>query len=231
MLKRLENKLMMLKAVLNLLRQNNSALNTVPALAELVSKLETLVGEIESIRLITENDTTGITAEKRVQQEALIDKAYELSSALYAMASAAGNKVLQGKVDFVKSDLQNFRGNDLVSTSTSIASFVRENLAGLSTYGITEDDVAGLETLNSRFVQNLPANRVSVSERKAANEKLKGVFLQADALLNDQIDRMMVRLKSTSPDLYAAYTNARTIVHYGIRYEKGEAEATAENPQ
>ena len=229
MLKRLENKLMMLKAVLNLLKQNNETLSTVPALAELVGKLETLIGEIESIRLLTESDRTGITAEKHLQQEALIDKAYELSSALYAMASGSNNKVLQGKVDYTESDLQNIRGNDLVSTCTSIVALVRENLPGLTTYGVSEEDITGLETLNSNFAQNLPANRVSVTERKAANEKLKGVFLRADALLNEQLDRMMVRFKNTSPDLYAAYNHARVIVHYGIRHEKGETDATSEN--
>ena len=126
MLKRLENKLMMLKAVLALLKQNIETLNAVPAMAGLVAKLEALIAQIESLRQITESDNTGITAEKDAQEEALIEKAYEQASALFAMASEKEDKVLQAKVDFTESDLQNARGNDLVSMCASIAGLVGE---------------------------------------------------------------------------------------------------------
>ncbi len=229
MIKRFENKLMMLKAVLSLLKQNSEKLSVVPALAALISKLESLVAGIKSLRQITESDTTGITAAKQEQQEMLIDKAYELSSVLYAMAAEKEDKVLQGKVDFTESDLQNARGNDLVATCSTIANLVSENLEGLSAYGIEEADLSELESLNTDFSENLPSHRVSVAERKAANEKLKEVFKQAGTLLEDQIDRLMVRMRSRDADLYVAYENARSIVNYGIRHEKGEeGEATTE---
>lgn len=80
MLKRLENKLMMLKAVLALLKQNSETFNAVAAMAGLIAKLDALIAQIELLRQITESDNTGITAEKDAQEEALIEKAYELSS-------------------------------------------------------------------------------------------------------------------------------------------------------
>lgn len=226
MLKRLENKLMMLKAVQSFLKQNEAAWTGSTILTALVAQLENRIAEIESLRLITESDRTGITAEKRAQQEELIDRAYELSSVLYAMAAGTGNKVLQGKVGFTESDLQSARGSDLVSTCVEIAGLVRTNLSALEPYGVVEADVTALEELNNSFSQNIPAHRVSVAERKAANEKLKELFSETDSLLEEQLDRMMVPYKNSSPDLYAAYTHARSIVHYGIRHEKPENEET-----
>lgn len=228
MLKRLENKLMMLKAVLNLLKQNSEKLSIIPALTGMVEKLTTLISEIETLRQVTEGDRTGITAEKRAQEELLIDRTYEVSSALYAMASAGDDNVLQNKVDFTESDLDAERGNDLVATCTSVIALARENLEGLADYGITEAEVTELESQNAAFSESLPDHRVSVSERKAANQKMKAVFGDADELLNDQIDRLMVRIDRTSPDLFAAYTNARKLVNYGIRHEQDEQ--TEENP-
>lgn len=220
MLKRLANKLTMLKAVLNLLKQNHSLWDNSTVMVALVNKLEAYITEIESTQLITDSDLTGITAEKLAQQEALIDKAYELSSILYAMASATGNKILQGKVDLSESDLQKTRGGDLVSTCKAIAALVRENLTALVPYALTEPDVVALEDIIGSYSENLPVHRVSVSERKGANDRLKEEFTKTDTLVNEQLDRMMVRYKRTSPDLYASYINARRIVNYGIRHEK-----------
>ena len=222
MLKRLENKLTMLNAVLSFLKLNISAWGNSTVMAELITKLETLIGEIESIRRITNSDLTGITAEKLVQQEILINKAYELSSMLYAMASRSENMVLLGKVDFTEHELQNARGGDLISTCKTIATLVEENLTDLVPYELTQADVTVLEEMIGNFSNNLPTHRVSVAERKAANDRLKEVFSAVDILVNEQLDRMMVRYRSSSPDLYAAYINARTIVNYGIRHEKEE---------
>ena len=222
MQKRLENKLTMLKTVLSFLKQNHSMWENSPVMVELVNKLEVLIGEIESIRLVIDSDITGITAEKMAQQVALIDKSYELSSILYAMASSSKNKVLQGKVDFTESELQNARGGDLISTSSAIAGLVRENLTVLVPYELTEADVTGFEEMISSFAENLPTHRVSLAERKAANERLKEVFSAVDVVVNEQLDRMMVRYRNTSANLYAAYNNARSVVDYGTRHEKVE---------
>jgi len=222
MLKRLENKLTMLNAVLSFLKLNISAWGNSTVMAELITKLETLIGEIKSIRRITDSDLTGITAEKLVQQEVLINKAYEMSSILYAMASRSENKVLQGKVDFTENELIEARGGDLISTCKTIATLVGENLTALIPYELTEADVTVLEEMIRNFSNNLPTHRVSVSERKAANDRLKEVFSTVDTLVNEQLDRMMVRYRNGSTDLYAAYNNARMTVQYGIRHEKEE---------
>ena len=220
MVKRFENKLTMLKAVQNLLKQNRSLWESSTVMVTAVNKLEASINEIESIRLITDTDLTGITSDKLAQQEALIAQIYEFSSTLYAMASATENKILQGKVDFSESELQNARGGDLVSTCNSIAALIRENLTALVPYSLTEPDVVELEALIGSYSENLPTHRVSVSERKAANDRLKMAFTKVDTFVNDQLDRLMVRYKRTNPDLYASYNNARRIVNYGIRHEK-----------
>ncbi len=138
------------------------------------------------------------------------------------MASRSENKVLQGKVNFTESELQNTRGGDLISTCKSIAILVSENLSALVPYELTEADVTVLGEMISSFAENLPTHRVSLAERKAANERLKEAFSTVDTLVNEHRDRMMVCCRSTSPDLYATYINARAIVHYGIRHEKEE---------
>jgi hypothetical protein len=151
MQKRLENKLTMLKAVLSFLKQNRLMWGNATIMSELIDKLEALIAEIESVRLIIDSDLTGITSEKLAQREVLIAKAFELSSILYSMASANGNNVLQGKVDFAESELQKTRGGELISICVAIATLVGENLVALVPYALTQADVTVLGEIDQQF--------------------------------------------------------------------------------
>lgn len=228
MLKRFENKLLMFLAVLRFMKQNQEKWESSPAITALMGELEILVSEIETTRQVADMDRTGITAQKNEQQEMVIEKAYELLSAVFAMASQTNNKELAGKVDFTESDLQNSRGSDLVATGRSIAAIVREHLRDLGDYEITEADIAELEEKIAQFSENLPSNRISVGERKAANEKLKELFGNGNILLEDRLDRLMVKFKSGNPEFFTAYENARIIVDYGIRHNKEDEPAGEE---
>jgi len=139
---------------------------------------------------------------------------------LYAMAIKKNDAILAAKVDFTETDLLKMRDDNLVTTCRNILEFASEHLAGLIAYEVTSDELIVLKEEINRFAENLTTGRVSVSERKAANEKLKIVFLQVDALLKKQLDRIMVRYRKTEPDFYATYQNLRRIVNYGVRHEK-----------
>ena len=69
MLKRLENKLMILNTVLSFFKQNRSLWEASLVMVELIRNLESLISEIESLRLLTESNLTGITAEKTISRK------------------------------------------------------------------------------------------------------------------------------------------------------------------
>ena len=76
MIKRLENKMMMLKAVLKLLRSNRSLWKETVPFVNAVNQLEGLIAEIEATLLITDEDHTGLVAEKTAMQHSLITRAF-----------------------------------------------------------------------------------------------------------------------------------------------------------
>lgn len=220
MLKRLANKLVMYRAVQSHLDRNKSMWTSVPAMATTINDFELLLAEIETYRKLTQENKTGITQQKAAQQALVIAHAYELSSVLYAMAIKKNDAVLAAKVDFTETDLLKKRDNHLVSTCRNIVEFATEHLAELIAYQVTADELIVLtEEINS-FAENLTTGRVSVTERKAANEKLKIVFLQVDSLLKKQLDRIVVRYRKTEPDFYTNYQSLRRIINYGVRHEK-----------
>ena len=220
MLKRLENKLVMYHAVQSHLERNKSVWTSVPAMVTTISDFELLLAEIKNYRKLTSENKKGITQQKAAQQALVIAHAYELSSVLYAMAIKKNDVILAAKVDFTETDLLKKRDDNLVTTCRNIVEFASEHLAELNVYRVTGDELIALEENINRFAENLTTGRVSVSEQKAANKKMKIVFLQVDALLKKQLDRIMVRYRKTEPDFYEKYQNLRRIVNYGVRHEK-----------
>ena len=229
MIKRLENKMMMLKAVLKLLKSKRSLWKDTVPFVNAVNQLEALIAEIEATRMITDEDNTGLVAEKTALRNSLITKAFEIVSMLHAMASSTKNNILLGKVSFPISELQRQRDRELASTCKGIASIAREHLPSLDGYSITEPELVGFDEQISAYEGDLPNHRVSVSERKAANAKLKDLYKETDDVLVSQLDRLMFRFSTAKPDFYAAYLNARKVVDYGVRHDKPEDDETDPN--
>ena len=218
--KRFENKLIMLKAVLSLLQQNQSLWQTNAPLNAAYNELRSYVARIEQAKQDISQTQAGLAIQKQNLQEDLIEKAFELASMLFAFAGRTNNTVMKAKVDFPISQLKMLRDGELGTTCRNILTLRQGNEGPLVEYGVTDEKVNTLTDLINRYEQELPNIRVTVSERKAINENLKTLLNEAMDIASKQIDRLMVGLKTTQPGFYASYSNARKIVDYGTRYEK-----------
>lgn len=220
--KRIDNKLIMLRAVLSFMKREGTTWRSSPSMVAVVTELDNLLTQIEEILQTTGDDNSGLTEAKKQQIEALITKVYELASVLFALASKIEDSVLKAKVDFTISDLRNMRNSELAKTSKNVLDLGRSNLTALTDYGTTEEKLNKLGVQIEQYKSILPVRRLSVTDRKAANEKLKELLKYALILVADQLDRIMVSYASDKPEFYTAYMNARKVVPYGTRYEKPE---------
>lgn len=223
--KRFENKLIMLKAVLSLLQQYQSLWQDATPLAEVYAYLKGLVAQIEEFKQVTSQSNSGLVAAKQNLQETLINQAFELASMLFAYARRNNDLVLQAKVDFTISQLRNLRDDELATKCLSVLTLGQSKADVLVEYGTTPEKLSMLDDLTNQYVEQLPNRRVTVSERKMANEKIKNLLAEALQATSEQLDRLMIRFKTSQPDFYASYLNARKVVDYGTRYEKAEKEA------
>lgn len=214
------NRLVMMQALLSYLKQNRSIWQNSPIVVDAVNALEEITGSIELIRKSTGINQTGLVAEKKSLKGILISRTYQLVSPIFALASKTHDVVLKAKVGFSKSELEAQRDGELASTCKSMVEIARTYLAALAVYGITENELNELEELITSYEISLTSPRVTVSQRKASNEKLKGLFADSIVLLNEQLKRLMIRFETTNPEFYAGYLNANKVVDYGTRYEK-----------
>lgn len=220
MRKRLWNKRIMFKTIQDLLKTNQEIWNGIPAIADTVREFELLLTEIDNYLQLLLVNPNAITVQKTERQKAMIDCAYELVSLVYAMAAKKNDLVLLNNVNFTETDLLKMRDNQLVVVCNTIVTLLQGHLDELRPYGVTENDVDRLNDAVNRFNESLPSKRVTVIQRKAANEKLKDLFVQTDVLLKMQLDRLLVRYRNSEPHFYGVYRNARRIVNYGVRHEK-----------
>jgi hypothetical protein len=224
-----ENKLAMLKAVVKLLRRFQSDWENISRFATAVVELESMIVLINAARENGDSNQSGLVAEKKTIQKMLIDKAYEILSQLYVLAIDTQDQMLESKVKYTKSDLQAMRDSVLVSTCNSTVKIGRERLDALVQYNVVNDDLTGLENLNTSFESRLPEFRASVSEQKAGNMSMKSLIKNGANLVKLKLNRMMVPFEKSKPNFYAAYINATKVVAYGTRYEKPEEPATVTN--
>lgn len=223
--KKLENKLIMLNTVLSFLNQNTDLWQEHVPLANAINDLRSKVETMEELWQITSSSHAGMITAKNNLQAKLIEKTYALASTLTAWAAQTNNEVLQAKVDFPISVLKNYRDSELVPAIRNILQLAQQAGEALASYGVTTAEIEALSADVAAYEQLLPTHRVTVSERKVANEKLKAIMTETLKVTTEQLDRLMVRFKASNPDSYAAYLNARKIVDYGTRYEKENPDA------
>lgn len=227
--KKTENRLIMLKATLRLMEQNRPTWQETIPLVNAINQTGGLLDEIESIKETVSQNNSGLVIEKENRKEALIATDFELLSTLAAYASQVGDPILQQKADYPISHFQNMRNNELVTNSRSLATLLTEKLPNLGSYGVTVEKIEALKDQIDQYEATLPDVRVTVSERKAANEKIKELTKTALKITDEQTDRLMVMFKQSHPDFYNAYLNTRKVVDYGTRYEKDEPEETPDD--
>ena len=228
--KRMENKLIMLKTVLKLMELNQSLWQNNAAIVAAYNELCDLVNQINEARKTVNNGNSGLAASKQNVQNALIEQAFELASVLLAFANRTNNAVLLSKVDFPISYLKMMRESELATECQGILELARNNVQTMNESGITNEKIDSFDLLTKQYVQELPSHRISVSQGKAINEKIKSLMTQSIALASKQLDRLMISLKSAQPDFYASYLNARKVVDYGIRHEKPDDNTTPDEP-
>lgn len=225
--KRNENKLVMLKTSMSLLQQKRNKWKDMPPLLAAIETLNSLLAQLDLLRQLVGSDQKGVVIAKDKIQENLIAAAFEVSSILTAFAVQTNDAVLQSQVDFPISHLRNLRDDELGNFCRALLQLATDQGANLEPYCNSATQISDFNVLIESYEQRLPNRRISVSERKAANKKIKTLLSESMLVTTEQIDRLMVKFKTTDPDFYNAYLNARKIVDYGIRHEKPEPDETA----
>ncbi|MBL7967641.1 MAG: hypothetical protein JNK09_11625 [Prolixibacteraceae bacterium] len=224
MQKQFSNRLRMYQALQSMMSGNQVKWEAVQAIANAFHDFERLLEEIDACSTVTSDRKKGETVQKKELRMRVIDRAMEVSSVLYALIVQTNEQYVGAKLDYTQTKLFKMRDLQLVVACECIVTEAHHHLTLLGTANITANDIETLSADIKTFADLLPRQRLSVTGRKVANAKLKDLFAQTDALLKNQLDRLMLRFKQTHPEFYSSYKTSRHVINYGVRHNKGKGE-------
>lgn len=218
-----QNKLSMYLAVLGVMEKFNSVWSALTGIANMVTRLQGFVGQLQSDTGIQGTSQTGVAKGKNRKNLSMVELAAEIAGDLHSLAISLGDDVLANKVDLHLSDLIHLGDAVVGPACQKIHDLAVENATGL--LGFNEDaaaDTADLQTAIDAYSPLVGQARVAIGPKKQARVDIAATEKKADALLKDELDRSMRKQKRKNAQFFAEYMSARMIIDLGGRHEKGD---------
>ena len=219
-----ENKLEMFESVQAVLNKNNTAVATLPALAEAKTEFTDLIADIIKTDKEYGTATVGKVAVKNSVENELIDVLLPLKGALASLARKTKNTELALLVKFTKTDLQRLGDTDLKNKVSTILEIVEANKTTLANYNVDDAEINDLKEKAETFSNATANNKTSFTGKVGARVSLTELFDNADEVLKVDLDNLMLRMKKNYPDFYIEYQAARVTKDLGGKHKSDEEE-------
>jgi hypothetical protein len=210
-----KNKLRMYKSSEDICVINTATWTPITAFGAAFVLYQNGIVEIENLHVKQEADLKGITENKNNKESALINSALIISKPMIAYANVINDPQLRQEVDYSEDTLKKSSDEDLQARCTIIKEKAAAHAAALVPYGVTAPMIASLGTALTDYqaVSTGPRSAEAVKKQQTADIEL--LFKSTDKILKGQLDQLMTLFKTSHPDFYGAYKNARIIVDLG----------------
>lgn len=209
------NKKNMIEATLAYLDSNAALWQGIAKIVSAKTELGQVYESIESSAEAQEVARATIGKTKLSLKNIISTKADILNDLVEAFADVEGNDELARKMSDSRSTLLRLSYNDLV---LRVKIIIEQALANKETlvadYGMTEEQVTGLQNDVDRLLEISGQPRIYQVKRSVATQELEGLFNQADNLLNNQLDKLISIFKNRDANFYNGYQKARILVDY-----------------
>jgi len=186
--------------------------NTLPIMVAKKNEYDELIQRIIDQNEKTNPASKGITESKDLVRHGLTEKVVSLSGTMQAFAAVNDDPVLGEKVSLTKTAMNHCRETDLEAMVVPVVVEARNHMEALADYQVTEDMILEIETSLDNFMALIGQPRTIRNKAFVAKTVLSDLFDQADDLLKNQLDKLMIRYSITDNDFYEEYTRARVIV-------------------
>jgi Carboxypeptidase regulatory-like domain len=191
---------------------NTEITKNMPAFVAATVDFKAKVAELNGTTQLRSTVLTGITTDKNAFRQNLGTQAADVAGIIFAFASVSGNNTLKQEVNFSLSKLVQGNEEAFVSRCQNIHAKGVENLAALADYGITQQKLTGLATAITDYVAKSPNARTAKSNRKTLTANLSDLFKQADTILKERLDKLIVVFRADHPDFVKTYEANRIII-------------------
>lgn len=215
-------RLNMLRSVEELCNANENIVSSNPAFVVAKGMLGTYIADILVTASAQGKVITGITTDKNVAKNHLVQAAADIAGLVFAYASAINNNTLKEAVDFSYTDIDKLKSDMLVATVINIYDATKVHLAVLANVGVSAAQLAELKAKTEIYSKSLPTNRTATSERSTQTDNLGVLIRDAVIIVKEQMDKLVVSFKALNPDFVSSYFNARIVIDEPSHLQKME---------
>jgi hypothetical protein len=202
----------MFDAVLLYFGSNVATVDSVPAFKAAVArfrdKVAALKHEAENKKIVT----TGITDDKERRRKELCRSMAVLTGSVSSYASENGMEELRAEMKYTEHSLLRLGETNLVLVCRRVLSLVPPHLAALVDYGVSLAQVNMLTEAVGDFDVAIPATRSAISNRSQAADETTRLLSEADKILRNSLDKLVLQFEKTKPEFYAGFKKHRIIV-------------------
>lgn len=187
-----------------------------PAFQTAFNNFKAKIAEINRISQHQEAIWENITANKCNARQTLCQTTSEVAGLIFAFASATSNNALKQEVNYSFTALFKTKDEQLAPRCQEIYDKGIANLSELGNYGITAQTLDNLQTAINNYLECAPKTRVIAEERKAFRTKIETLFDEADTILREQMDKLVVTFREGYFEFVKKYELKRVIISSGL---------------
>ena len=202
----------MYRATEKLCDDNPAIVGSIAAFQTSFANFKLKIAAIISTEQLVSAPIAGVSVDKYVSKGTLCKLAGDVASLIYAFASVTGNNTLREQVNFRASSLVRQRDDQLSPLCQNIHDLGVTNLNEVKNYGLTSAALTTLQTAINTFSSATPKPRNAQTERKVQRANFVDIFREVDAILRNQMDRIVIAFRAANPDFVKEYFSNRIII-------------------
>ncbi|MBK9331648.1 MAG: hypothetical protein IPM96_04385 [Ignavibacteria bacterium] len=215
-----ENKLSTFIDIETVLDRNSSIVTEIPALSVSVLDFKKVISDINSKAVRRNTVRRGASETKTLKRIELENTTVELASALYVFGHKNSDEVIKAIANIPPSLLDRMRDTEVINKANSILNTVTEKADDLTSFGITQTDIARLRSCIENYISSNINKSGSHTESVVITKTLKELFQTGMDILDKEIDRMVDSLQTKEKNFYESYYAVRSVKNFGLRHRK-----------
>lgn len=193
------------------LDEKSATWSTIPRIVSYKNDFDALLLRIMEMQKKAQGNVA-VTERKNQLKRVIAIKTAIVAGALQAYAYETGNMDLVHKTKIAPSSIEKMKEVEVDALVHAILTQVQIYLAELADYGVTDALVTEISTTLDDFNALIGKPRALLNTKYVALSTLDQLFDEANGLLNNKMDKLMLMFKDSGTDFYEGYERSRVIV-------------------
>lgn len=208
------------------LKENEEITKDVPAFAKVYGNIKALLDNITVAGNLQEEKQQAVSTGKYEYQAAIGQQALTIAAAIVTYAVSIKDGELKESMNFTRTELSYVTDAELGARASNILTTAKKLEEPLQEYGVSAEMIASLARLTEQYLPEANKTRTHTARRKNATQQIGDAIKQAQELMDNQLDKLMIRYQVSNPEFYNQYIINRTVINPARRKTRLEGVTT-----